>query len=62
MKVAVTLSIDSDVKKKAMILIQGKLKTSMSQYVEKKFRELIKSKSIKSNKEVKQIKCQTQKP
>lgn len=40
-KVAITLSVDKDVKMKAMKIIQQKLGTSISAYVNDKFMELI---------------------
>ena len=42
-KIAITLSVDMDVKKEAMIIIQQKLGTSVSGYVNEKFKELIES-------------------
>ena len=58
MKVAITLSVDSDVKNKAMKIIQHKLGSSVSAYVNDRLRELVES----NKKEIKQtggkIKCQ----
>jgi len=56
MKVAITLSVDSEIKAKAMKIIQQKLGSSVSAYVNDRLRELVESniKSIKLSKEVKQ--------
>ena len=42
MKTTIGLTIDIDVKKKAMDIIQNKLNSSVSREVEKYFKELIK--------------------
>ena len=56
MKVAVTLSVDHDVKKRAMVIIQKKLGSSMSSYINEKLKELILSHDTQLNnkQEVKQ--------
>lgn len=57
-KVSITLSIDLDVKRKVMPIIQNKLNTSVSAYVNEKFVELIESnKPQLANIFEKELKC-----
>jgi len=47
-KTSVNLSLDIEVKEKAMKIIQRKLDTSLSGYINEKLKELIEEHSIKS--------------